>query len=119
MKLNHINLVVNNVAEAIHFFETYFNFNCVEIKGDDIIAILINDDKFTLVVMKAKSGHAVYPESFHIGFLQNNAEEVNQLYHQLKTAGMVGEQEPGKIRDSFGFYFKFENITIEISTYTD
>lgn len=119
MKLNHINLVVNNVAEAIHFFETYFNFKCIEIKGDNIIAILTNEDDFTLVVMKSKSGNVTYPESFHIGFLQQNKEEVNQIYHQLKTAGMVGEQQPRKIRDSFGFYFNFENIMIEISTYAD
>ena len=117
MKLNHINLVVNNVAEAVHFFETYFNFKCIEIKGDNIIAILSNEDDFTLVVSKAKSGQATYPDTFHIGFLQRNAEEVNQVYRQLKTAGLVGEQEPRKIRDSFGFYFHFENIMIEIGTY--
>ncbi|MEO6845438.1 MAG: VOC family protein [Ginsengibacter sp.] len=119
MKLNHSNLVVNNVAEAIHFFETYFKFKCVEIKGDNIIAILINEDDFTLVITKAKNGQATYPESFHIGFLQQNAEEVNQLYRQLKTAGMVDDHEPRKIRDSFGFYFNFENIMIEIGTYAD
>ncbi|HEY5367796.1 MAG TPA: VOC family protein [Hanamia sp.] len=119
MKLNHINLVVNNVAKAIHFFETYFNFNCVEIKGDSIIAILVNEDEFTLVLTKAKDGHAKYPESFHIGFLQRSAEDVTRLYHQLKTARLVDEQEPRKIRDSFGFYFNFENIMIEISTYSD
>lgn len=117
MNLNHINLVVNNVAEATYFFETYFKFKCDEIKGDNIIAILTNEDDFTLVITKAKNGHATYPESFHIGFLQRNAEEVNQLYRQLKSAGMVDEHEPRKIRDSFGFYFNFENIMIEISTY--
>lgn len=117
MKLNHINLMVNNVAEAVHFFETYFNFKCIEIKGENIIAILINGDDFTLVVTKAKGGQATYPDTFHIGFLQRNAEEVNQIYRQLKNAGLVSEQEPRKIRDSFGFYFNFENIMIEISTY--
>lgn len=119
MKLNHINLVVNNVAEAIHFFETYFGFKCVEIKGDNIIAILINEDDFTLVVSKAKDGNATYPESFHIGFLQRDAEEVNKVYRQLKTAGLVGEKEPRTIRDSYGFYFNFENILIEIATYSN
>lgn len=119
MKLNHINLVVNNVAEAIRLFETYFGFKCIEIKGEKIIAILSDEGDFTLVLTKAKDGHAKYPESFHIGFLQSNAEEVNQLYLQLKSAGLIGEKEPRKIRDSFGFYFNFENIMIEISTYTD
>ena len=69
MKLNHINLLVSNVAEAVSFFETYFNFNCVETKGDNIIAILEGEDDFTLVIMKNKEGQAIYPDAFHIGFL--------------------------------------------------
>lgn len=117
MKLNHINLVVDNVGAAVHFFETYFGFKCIEIKGDNIIAILNNEDKFTLVITKAKGGDASYPESFHIGFLQRNAEDVNKIFRQLKIAGLVGEKEPGKIRGGFGFYFHFENIMIEVGTY--
>lgn len=69
MKLNHINLVVSNVAAATRFFETYFNFNCTGIKGDNIIAVLKGADGFTLVIMASKEGPAVYPNAFHIGFM--------------------------------------------------
>lgn len=119
MKLNHINLVVNNVGDAIHFFETYFKFKCIEVKGENIIAILKNEEDFTLVVMIGKDDELIYPKAFHIGFMQQSAEDVKNIYNQLKTAGVAGDQEPRKIRDTFGFYFNFENIMIEVGTYTN
>lgn len=119
MKLNHINLVVNSVRDAILFFETYFKFKCVEIKGEQIVAVLKDEEDFALVIMQGKEGEAIYPKAFHIGFMQQNVERVNQIFHQLKTAGLVGENEPGKIRGGFGFYFHFENIMIEVGTYAN
>lgn len=115
MTLNHINLVVSDVAGAIILFETYFDFKCVEIKGDHIIALLKGADGFTLVLMKSRNGTPAYPDAFHIGFLQENAGDVSSLYDKLKTGGIEVGREPGKIRDSFGFYFTFDNIMIEIS----
>ena len=117
MKLNHINLVVENIAEAINLFETYFSFKCTEIKGDNIIAILTGSGDFTLVLMKNKKGSPVYPEAFHIGFILDSKEEVIETYHHLKSNGLVKNEEPKKIRDSFGFYFTFENLMIEVGHY--
>ncbi|HUZ58190.1 MAG TPA: VOC family protein [Hanamia sp.] len=117
MELNHLNLVVSNVAEAIHFFETYFNFKCTEIKGEDIIAILNGSNDFTLVIAKSKEGNPFYPGSFHIGFLLESEEEVTETYQKLKSGGIIVGHEPKKIRDSFGFYFNFENIMIEVGHY--
>ena len=108
MKLNHINLVVSNVAEAIVFFETYFNFKCTEIKGDNIVAVLKSADDFTLVIMTNKEGKAIYPQAFHIGFMQDSTKAVKEMYDKLKGNGIAVGQEPGKIRDSFGFYFKWK-----------
>lgn len=117
MKLNHINLVVENVENSIHFFETYFNFKCQEIKGDKIVAILTGSGDFTLVLMKNKKESPTYPEGFHIGFLLSSKEKVIETYHHLKSGGLVKNGEPKKIRDSFGFYFTFENIKIEVGHY--
>ena len=117
MKLNHINLVVSNVAEAIIFFETYLNFKCTDIKGDNIVAILKGADDFTLVIMTNKEGKAIYPEAFHIGFMLYTVNEVTETYEKLKSGGIMVGQEPRKIRDSFGFYFNFENIMIEVGHY--
>ena len=114
MKLNHINLVVSNVAEAIIFFETYFNFKCTDIKGDNIVAILKAADDFTLVIMTSKEGKAVYPDAFHIGFMLENTTAVTETYEKLKSGSINVGQEPRKIRDSFGFYFTYDNIMIEV-----
>lgn len=119
MKLNHINLVVPNVAEAIQLFETYFGFKCTEIKGDNVVAILKGADDFTLVIMTGKNGAATYPEAFHIGFMQHSEEAVMKIYNALKSGGIAVGQEPRKIRDSFGFYFNFDNIMIEVGHFTE
>lgn len=119
MTINHINLPVTNVAGAILFFETYFGFRCTETKGDLIIAVLKDPSNFTLVLMTAKmnqNGNTTYPDAFHIGFLQDNEKQVNEIYTKLKTGEIDVEQEPKKIRDSFGFYFHYDNILIEVAT---
>ena len=117
MKLNHINLVVSNVAKAITFFETYFNFKCTDIKGDNIVAILKGAADFTLVIMTSKEGKAIYPDAFHIGFMLDNTDAVTETYEKLKNGGIAVGQDPRKIRDSFGFYFNFDDIMIEVGHY--
>lgn len=113
MKLNHLNLVVTDVAAAIRFFEDYFGFTCSEVKGDNLIAILRNDDDFTLVVMTSKEEQA-YPKAFHLGFMQETEAEVRAVYDQLKAGGIPVGQEPRSIRGGYGFYFYFDGIMIEV-----
>jgi predicted enzyme related to lactoylglutathione lyase len=117
MKLNHINLVVTNVTEATQFFETYFDFTCIEVKGDNIVAILKDADNFVLVLMTGKEEQIAYPNNFHIGFMLDNADQVTEIYSKLRNGGIQIENEPRKIRDSFGFYFNFDNIMIEVGYY--
>lgn len=118
MKLNHLNLVVQNVATAVTFFETYFNFKCTLLKGDHVIAILTGADDFTLVLMAPPDKNADYPKAFHIGFMLPTMDEVNTIYEKLKSGNILLEQEPKKIRDSYGFYFNFDTIMIEVGHYT-
>lgn len=116
MTINHINLIVTDVNNAISFFETYFKFKCTLVKGDQVIAILKNSADFTLVLMADTTQNVVYPKNFHIGFMLNTTTEVEKIYQQLKTGNIVIAQEPKKIRNSFGFYFYFENILLEVVT---
>lgn len=118
MKLNHINLVVTDVAAAVKFFEVYFAFTCTEIKGDNIVAVLKGAENFTLVIMTSKDIEA-YPKAFHIGFMQESKEDVIDVYNQLKTGGIGVGVEPRRIRDSFGFYFVFDHIMIEVGCYAE
>jgi catechol 2,3-dioxygenase-like lactoylglutathione lyase family enzyme len=114
MKLNHINLVVSNVKGAITLFETHFGFTCHEMKGDNAIAILKGTDDFTLVLMGGKADDIQYPKAFHIGFMLSGEEEVNRCFESLKDSGINLEKSPAKIRDTFGFYFTFDNLMIEV-----
>jgi hypothetical protein len=117
MKLNHLNLVVTDVAAASHLFETYFGFNCIERKGDNAIVVLKGKDNFTLVLMTGKIGETIYPQAFHIGFMQDSEKAVIEISEKLKSGNFVADQEPKKIRDSFGFYFTFGNLMIEVGYY--
>lgn len=117
MKLNHINLVVSNVAEATLFFETYFDFHCTEIKGDNVVAILSGKDHFSLVLMGNKGADTAYPPAFHFGFLQDEKQKVVQIYEKLEAGSISLGHKPRMIRNSFGSYFNFENIMIEIGCY--
>lgn len=117
MKINHLNLVVSNVTEAISFFEAYFNFKCHDIKGDYIVAVLKDTEDFTLVLMTNKEGKAVYPDAFHIGFMLDSIGAVEEIYNRLKGGGVSVGQQPQKIRDSFGFYFNFDSLMIEVGHY--
>ena len=117
MKLNHLNLVVTNDAAARQFFEKYFDFKCVETKGNDAIAVLKGSDDFTLVMMNPKDNGPDYPKAFHIGFMQESLQQVSDIFTKLKNDGVDVGQEPKNIRDSFGFYFTFDNIMIEVGYY--
>ena len=119
MKLNHINLVVSNVKEATHFFEQNFDFFISEVKGDYIVSVLKGSDDFTLVIMAPRAGEAIYPDAFHIGFMLKNEHEVLEKYQELKQNGVEAGQEPRKIRDSFGFYFHYDSLMIEVGTYLE
>ncbi|MDR6371209.1 putative lactoylglutathione lyase [Chryseobacterium bernardetii] len=117
MTINHLNLVVTDVRKSVLFFEKYFEFTCELIKGEHIIAILSNKENFTLVLMNSKNEDTTYPKDFHIGFILNHLDEVDDLYQKLIKDGIAIQQSPRKIRNSYAFYFWFENIFIEVGHY--
>lgn len=83
MKLNHINLTVTDISAATHFLETYFGLRTLA--DNQMLTVLTDDDN--LIFTLTKAGQVNYPNSFHIGFVQENAEQVNTIYHQLKDGG--------------------------------
>lgn len=120
MTINHLNLTVTDVARVVTFFETYFEFNCSLIKGDKLIAILENKKNFVLVLMAStlnQKGNSTYPDAFHIGFILDTREAVDHLHQQLIEGGITIAQSPKKIRNSYGFYFYFDDLFIEVGHY--
>jgi len=119
MKLNHINLVVKNVDQAVALFTEHLDFELI-INRNGKMAVLESNGSFALViwgqVLNKTEEVPQYPPNFHIGFYQEDEEGVKSIYQKIRAVnGLQFESEPKRIRDTFGFYFYFENLMIEIS----
>ncbi|GHO47879.1 VOC family protein [Ktedonospora formicarum] len=121
MRLNHINLCVNDLTEAREFFQNCFDLKFLDQKGKAIV-IMSDGHGFTLVLSNPLAFKDVeeiqpYPGGFHIGFLQDSEAQVDQIYQRLKAAGVQLTQEPRNMRGIYGFYFTALNdLLIEVST---
>jgi lactoylglutathione lyase len=106
MKLNHINLTVSDVQKTRRFLEKYLGLQSMEgTKDDDTHVGLLDDDGFVLGLMKSDQGTEVnYPSSFHIGFLKESEERVNEIYLRLKDDGF-DVNPPGYYRTGMDLYF--------------
>ena len=95
MKLNHLNLCTENVADLADFFTRFFGFELAAMRGKQAFAILRGDDGFALnLMLPAKGGAAEYPNGFHAGFLVEDAAEVVAKHRELTSAGM----EPSEVQ---------------------
>jgi lactoylglutathione lyase len=116
MKINHLNLSVANVPETARFFEEFFGFRCAEQKGRDSLFVLLDETGFGFTLSNlGRTAKHEYPRDFHIGFLQENKEQVEAIHQRLKAAGYV-EKPPQSMHGSWGFYvFAPGGIQIEVS----
>ncbi|MEH7355140.1 VOC family protein [Neobacillus drentensis] len=120
MRLNHLNLCVDDLSEARHFFETYFDLQFLEQKGRALV-VMSDESGFILVLSDPKAFKEKkdirYPEAFHIGFLVETSSEVDQAYDRLVAGGIEIDKEPYTMRgSSYGFYFTvFNGLLIEVS----
>lgn len=113
MKLNHINIAVKDVVTTKEFLEKYFGLKCIASVGNMFTAL--NDDDGLLFNL-IKDENASYPDTFHIGFPQEDEESVDKIYEMLKKDGFE-VWEPALAHGSYTFYFKSPGeFTIEIYT---
>lgn len=116
MKLNHLNLAVPDVATVASFMEKIFGFETVDIKGNNIIAVLKGEDNFILVLTTLRQDESTYPSDFHFGFILDTEAEVLSKYEQLVAEGIEVSRMPAKIRNSYAFYFHIPGgIMMEVS----
>jgi len=86
VKLNHLDLQVNDVQRTVTFFEDAFGFQLQSNRRSSSIAILSDSDGFVLVLQRKKFETDGYPDGFHFGFLVDDVETVHRFYataHQL------------------------------------
>lgn len=118
MRLNHLSLCVRDLAEARALFQNCFDFTCIDQKGE-AIAIMSDGHGFTLVLSSPralKKELPPYPADFHVGFLVETHDQVDQAYQRLLHAEIQLQHQPRKIREGYGFYFTALNdLLFEVS----
>ena len=116
MTLNHLNLTVSNVLEAHHFLEKHFGLKGYgEMAPREAMSFLSDDDGMVLALFRAAKGTEVkYPAGFHIGFIQESEQRVNEINQHLREDGYE-VAKPSRMHGSWTFYFKAPwGFTIEV-----
>jgi lactoylglutathione lyase len=104
MRLNHINLTVPDVPTSRDFFETYFGFRSIFDPGRDNFVVLADESGLVLTLNNfAKEAEVEYPGAFHIGFIQESREQVDEMYERLKAGGFDAKT-PKEFHGAWTFY---------------
>jgi lactoylglutathione lyase len=116
VKLNHLNLTVSNVPDAHKFLEKYFGlkgYNGMEPR--DGMSFMSDDSGMLLALFRAGKGtDAKYPAGFHIGFMQESEEQVDQINQRLRDDGYK-VPKPARLHGSWTFYFQAPGgFTVEV-----
>jgi catechol 2,3-dioxygenase-like lactoylglutathione lyase family enzyme len=115
MKLNHLNLSVTDVPATVAFLETYFGLRSRG--GNNNMAFMSDDNGMVLSLMNMKAGgesQAFYPATFHIGFIQESEERVDEINRRLTEDGF-DVPPPSHQHGSWTFYFQSPGgFTIEV-----
>jgi lactoylglutathione lyase len=117
MKLNHINLTVNNAQGTRALLEKHFGLKSMEGTTDTATFLALQDsDGMVITVMEDKNTAVVYPSTFHIGFLINNEARVIEIYEALLNDG-YNVPEPKRHRGrALDLYFATPfGFTIQVS----
>jgi catechol 2,3-dioxygenase-like lactoylglutathione lyase family enzyme len=88
MKLNHLDLHVPDVRALTSFLVEHFDLELRSNPDSPALAILSDEEGFTLVVQRAKDD-ARYPEGFHIGFLVDDESIVRARHASMVAAGVT------------------------------
>ncbi len=106
MRLNHLNLTVPDVSQSREFFETYFGLRCVVERGRNALAVLVDESGFVFTLNNfEKATEVEYPGAFHIGFMQESQERVDEIYQRLKADG-YDMKPPQEFHGAWTFYFQ-------------
>jgi len=106
MKLNHINLAVVDLVATRDFFVKYFGFQCIEEKGRDTLTVMRDTGGLGLTLSHFGNATEVsYPKDFHVGFIVNTRNEVDNIYRAL-IAGGVAVDAPRSQHGGWSFYVR-------------
>jgi catechol 2,3-dioxygenase-like lactoylglutathione lyase family enzyme len=104
--LNHLNLAVSDVQPARAFLVKYFGLRTEGKPGNDTIAILRDDNGLVLTLTNVdRAAEVQYPGAFHVGFIQESREKVDEINRRLREDGFAVDP-PQKLHGSWTFYFR-------------
>jgi catechol 2,3-dioxygenase-like lactoylglutathione lyase family enzyme len=86
MKLNHLDLQVQDVALTTAFFERYFGMRVQSNPSSPALVILTDEAGFVLVLQRSQQPDR-YPEGFHLGFLLDDVASVRALHERATNDG--------------------------------
>jgi lactoylglutathione lyase len=117
MKLNHLNLTVEDAAATAAFLQTYFGLRLLAGAPEPkpTMAFLTDDNGMVLSLFRGRRDMPVeYPGNFHVGFIQESEERVNEINRRLKEDG-YDVPAPDRQHGSWTFYFRAPGgFTIEV-----
>ena len=87
MKLNHLDLQVQDVARTTAFFERYFGLRVQSNPSSPALVILTDEAGFVLVLQRSPQPRP-YPEGFHLGFLLDEVADVRALHERALHDGI-------------------------------
>lgn len=115
MKLNHLNLTVTDVREAHQFLLTHFGLRDGGVNNN--IGFLFDDNGMVLSLTSMKVGgesEVRYPATFHVGFIQECEEQVDEIHRRLREAG-IDAPAASRQHGSWTFYFQAPGgFTVEV-----
>jgi len=119
MKLNHLNLIVNDLDEAQRLFIELFDFTFERSVGG-ALAVLNDRDGFALVLADAArfgDKSPTYPSGFHVGFIVERDEDVDVMHARTVATGLNPAHQPRRQHGSYGFYFiALDGILFEVAS---
>ncbi|MCG8352428.1 MAG: VOC family protein [Chloroflexales bacterium] len=111
MKLNHINLTVTDVEATHTFLQKYFGLQPLG-KPNRTMGFLSDDNGMVISMFQGEK--VSYPDTFHIGFIQESAERVNEINQRLRNDGF-DVPPPSKQHGAWTFYFQAPGgFTVEV-----
>jgi len=114
MKLNHVNLTVDDVPAARRLLEKHFGLRPMD-EGMKNFDVLFDDDDLVLTLIGVgRSKEVVYPKTFHIGFMQPTEADVDEVNRRLRDDGFDIDP-PSRQHGAWTFYFDAPGgFTIEV-----
>ena len=125
MTINHLNLTVTDPTETSAFLAKHFGLEPrggnagIQMLHDDqrMVLTLIKgraDDRDTSAAAAEKPPRVKYPSSFHIGFIVESRDRVNQINQQLRDDGIEADA-PAHLHGAWTFYFTAPGgFTVEV-----